>query len=933
MRSGVALAAAVSLSLVLCGSALATTGHTFAGQFGGGGTGDGQFSEPANNGPAGLAVMPSTGEVFAAGNVNVGGSTRMQRFSAAGVFQSVFPVDPSYIPTGAIAIDPAGAVYVAAWLNPAGHVLKYSDAGDFVHELDLGSSETTLNEPLHGTTALAVDPADGTVYAAATNGAGAPVVDSFDRTTGAFLASFDGSNSSPDGTGFCAVSSLAVDASHQVYVADVCKGRVERYDATGVWQVTVDDGGRGLPSAVAVDPVSGEVYVSEAGPRGLQITHFTAGGAAPVNTFDASNVGGGVRALAVSGDGTVYASDATRPFVERFTRFDGPTVVTGSATQVDGHTETLNGTINPEGVASSYHFEYGLDQRYGSRTPDVSAGGGSSAVPATADATGLSANTTYHFRIVGSNSSGSIAGADMDFTTGAAPAIVDPKPPFASAITPRSARLYGTINPNKNVIVTWHIEYGTTTAYGSTAVSGVCFLTCDGADRLILNSDGSVPQALNLEPDTTYHFRVVADFDGLGGTQEGVDQTFTTSPAQAAGATDVTTKRATLTGTINPHATATTYHFSYGLTSDYGTSTPELGGGDADGDQTVTQQISGLLPATTYHVQVVATTNGVTRSGADGRFTTAPAPTATAISPTSVSTSAVMLAGEIDTHGLPGTYHFVISSLDSSYAGSTGDQAAPGGFAAERVTASMTGLPAGETFVVRLVVTSNDHTEVSDQITFATAPQPRLFPTTPAGDARAAAYGCASPRLDAYNARPNPGDTITISGRDLGLGGNVALGDRSFIPADWSATAFKLQIPDDATGTMPLTVNCGRLSNTIAVAIFREPDNAFSITSRSVAGSAARLSVKVPGPGKLETSGSHTKATKTTITKGGTATVRVRLTAAGAKSLARAKSRALKVIVHVRFTPAGGRPATKDVSLTFKRQARPATRAMSTRWR
>ena len=145
-----------------------------------------------------------------------------------------------------------------------------------------------------------------------------------------------------------------------------------------------------------------------------------------------------------------------------------------------------------------------------------------------------------------------------------------------------------------------------------------------------------------LEPGTTYHFRVVADERFLlpfTDPQFGADQTFVTAPAAGGGATGVTTRRATLTGTINPHGVATSYHFNYGPTSSYGASTPEVDAGAGDGEQPVTQEVSGLLPDTTYHVQVVATSSdGVVRSGADGLFRTAPAPTAVVIGPIGVST-------------------------------------------------------------------------------------------------------------------------------------------------------------------------------------------------------------------------------------------------------------------------------------------------------
>lgn len=901
------LASAGAALFVVPGSAWATTGHSFAGQFGGAGSGDGQFL----NGLWGTAVMPSTGEVFTLS----GESGRVQRFSAEGMFQSSFTTASSYNPVGAIAVDPAGsgAVYLLVWKGGIGSaVVKYSASGVFAYELDAASAGLTIgfstSGAFSGNPALAVDPVDGTVYVAATdNGTGAQVIASFDQATGAFIDSFDGSDGSSDGA-FCATTGLAVDSSHRVYVLDSCKGRVDQYSATGVWGATVDDGSRGPLSAVAADPVSDEVYVSEAGPVGVQVTHFTAGGAAPIYTFDASNVGG-VRAMAVSGVGTVYTADARRTVVQRFARFDGPTVVTGGVSSVEARSAVLEGTIDPEGVESSYYFEYGLDHAYGSRTiGDIGAGSGSDPVAASVTATGLKPNTTYHYRIVGSNASGSIDGPDQTFTTGPAPATVDGVPAFVSAIGPRSARIHGTMNPNGSTgqFAEYYFEYGTTT-YGQSPARLLCF-SC-GVD------DVSVAESLsNLLPGTTYHFRVVGN-NGFGGPQVGADQTFITAPAAAGGATDVTTKRATLTGTINPHGEATTYYFNYGPTSNYGASTPEVDGGSDDGDQQVSQSISGLEPDTVYHVQVVAKTGDVVRFGGDGLFKTPPAPTAVAISPTGISTDAVTLAGDVETHGLTGTYRFDVSSLDGSYSSSTSDQLVSGQASVERVTAQVSGLPAGETFVAQLIVDSGDSIAVSDEVTFATAPSPRVFPTAPTSS-----LGCKAPRLDAYDQKPKPGDTIRVTGRDLGIGGDAVLGDRSLVPADWTATGFTLEVPDDAAGTLGLTVDCGQRSNTIAIAIASKPNSKFSIRKQAATPAAVTLSVKVPGPGKLNTTGTNTKPAKTTVKKAGRATLKVKLTRAGRKALH--NSGALRVATRVRFTPDGGKPATKTITLTFKKAGR-----------
>ncbi|HEX5922869.1 MAG TPA: IPT/TIG domain-containing protein, partial [Baekduia sp.] len=180
---------------------------------------------------------------------------------------------------------------------------------------------------------------------------------------------------------------------------------------------------------------------------------------------------------------------------------------------------------------------------------------------------------------------------------------------------------------------------------------------------------------------------------------------------------------------------------------------------------------------------------------------------------------------------------------------------------------------------------------------------------------------CVSPHVDAYNKRPDPGDVITITGQDLGLSGTVALGGKSFTPTDWGQNGFKIPVPADAEGTLGLTVNCGRLSNTIAIAVFKEPDNRFSVPRRETTATGARFTVRVPGPGKLETSGARITASKVTVKKAGEVTISVRLNRAGGKALAKAKSARLKVKVGLRFTPAGGKPAAKTLTVTFQRKA------------
>lgn len=97
-----------------------------------------------------------------------------------------------------------------------------------------------------------------------------------------------------------------------------------------------------------------------------------------------------------------------------------PLASTSAATNVTSSGATLNGSVNPEGAATSYKFDYGTTASYGSSTPAGSAGSGTSAVNENAVLTGLSPSTVYHYRIEAANSGGTTDGSDQTFTTPAA---------------------------------------------------------------------------------------------------------------------------------------------------------------------------------------------------------------------------------------------------------------------------------------------------------------------------------------------------------------------------------------------------------------------------------------------------------------------------------------------------------------------------------
>jgi hypothetical protein len=131
----------------------------------------------------------------------------------------------------------------------------------------------------------------------------------------------------------------------------------------------------------------------------------------------------------------------------------------------------------------------------------------------------------------------------------------------------------------------------------------------------------------------------------------------------------------------------------------------------------------------------------------------------------------------------------------------------------------------------------------------------------------------------------------------------------------WSATGFSIVLPDDAKGTLPLTINCGKASNTIAIAMYQAPSNTFTAKA-TTKGSSATLKIKVPGAGSISVRSGRVKTATKHAGKATTYSVKVTLTAKAKKSLKRHKK--LAVSLAVRFTPTGGTTASKTVKVTFK---------------
>ncbi|MGA0854005.1 MAG: alpha-amylase family glycosyl hydrolase [Luteolibacter sp.] len=325
-----------------------------------------------------------------------------------------------------------------------------------------------------------------------------------------------------------------------------------------------------------------------------------------------------------------------------------PTINSSSASNITISAATLNAAVTPNGSATTVAFEYGTSTSYGNTTSAQSIGSGNSPQSIGANLSGLSANTTYHYRAIAANSLGTSYGPDQSFTTSTT--LPQATTTAASFVTAGSASLNGTVNPN-GVLTTIHFEYGVQ----PNVLSNTTTPENVGSTSANIDKWASI---VDLTPDTTYFFRIVA----ISGTDViyGSVQSFTTLAVKpliiSFGASGVNSTGATLSATVNANGSAANAWFEYGTSENYDnwTAAQDL---LLSGDSTVTTTLTNLTPGQIYHFRVGAwNTNGITYSG-DQTFSTGyPPPNVTTGAASPVSTTAATINGTVNPNGRASGY-------------------------------------------------------------------------------------------------------------------------------------------------------------------------------------------------------------------------------------------------------------------------------------
>jgi hypothetical protein len=324
-------------------------------------------------------------------------------------------------------------------------------------------------------------------------------------------------------------SALAVDSAGDVYVKDEGVAGVRELEPGGVEKSVQFDAASETVTALALDPSSGNVYVGDSN-GGFHVLEYGSTGS-ELASFGFNTVIGRNEGLAFSqATKQVYASAGNRDSVWVLAPPPpGPVIDSESAIPGLRGIATLEAMVDPEGNEATYHFEY-VDEAHfqaggyasASSTPGVSITSGLfEDHPASANLTGLVPGDTYHYRLVAHDSAGHTTnGPDQVFEATPAALI---EGPWATNVAGTSVTLAARIDP-LGASTEYRFEYGTSTAYGHTLSGNVG------------EGEGYVPvghHIQELEPGTTYHYRVVTT--NAFGTVEGADHTFTTQLAGGQG--------------------------------------------------------------------------------------------------------------------------------------------------------------------------------------------------------------------------------------------------------------------------------------------------------------------------------------------------------------------------------------------------------------
>lgn len=211
----------------------------------------------------------------------------------------------------------------------------------------------------------------------------------------------------------------------------------------------------------------------------------------------------------------IGSGNARKTRIASFLFNSAPVVQTLPADTITYFSANLNGTVNPSGVPTEYHFEYGLSPaQLTNLTPVISVGSGAEPVPVHVSINGLSAGTNYFFRVVGSSIGGTANGNTLRLTTPLAP-FLNVTPPDRPVATAAGATEFY-ISSNVNWMVVSDAEWCTLDLSGGTGndTLGVIFTENLSVDtrvaHITVTGSGIPEQVVTVTQEGSTPFLIVS---------------------------------------------------------------------------------------------------------------------------------------------------------------------------------------------------------------------------------------------------------------------------------------------------------------------------------------------------------------------------------------------------------------------------------------
>ncbi len=559
--------------------------------FGVAGSGDGQFTYAQ-----GVAV-DSTGNIFVTDTTDY----RVQKFNNSGVYQSQFggPTADQLVSSEAITADASGNIYVVD--SNRHRVQKFNSNG--VYQSQFGT-QGSGNGQFYLPRGIAID-SSGSIYISDT---GNNRIQKF-NSSGVYQSQF-GSYGATDGL-LSEPRGLAIDSTNSLFVVDNSNYRVQKFNSSGVYQSKFGSSGSGngqfgYPTGIAIDSTD-DIYVVDA--NNFRVEKFNSSGVyqSTIGSWGSSNGQFSTAyGIAVDDSDNIYVADTANNRIQKFNS-------SGVYQSKFGTLGSGNSQLNiPRGVvvdSSGDIFVADTGNYRIQKLAEVLNEGSFSA-----NISGLTCGTTYHYRAYANNSAESTYGNDATLVTAAC----QPDPPI---------NLSATTNSSSSIDLSWDAPVyegdsevsGYVVHYGKTGENTPLTLTLNGTNTSTTITD--------LDSNTEYEFVVVARNANAYLSIESNLVTATTDVYVSPNPDPPTSLQATVGSTTSINVTwdapvntggspIQKYYIFYQKVGDGSWQNID------PGNDNTSATITGLLPSTQYNIKVLSVNNNG-YSSADSEIITA----------------------------------------------------------------------------------------------------------------------------------------------------------------------------------------------------------------------------------------------------------------------------------------------------------------------